>query len=286
MSGPCQTHPCRKKDKQVIWHMSVHTNGGTCLWKSSELRESRATVTERWWGWLRNYSHTWGQWGKGSMTRSLPALLKMFFFNGDQFLHTGSTLLSQSSDLSELILDEHSLVSCAWAWTAQAAYSDLCTFMYTFICLTCYCSNRNWNKNWHRNWIRNWNKNWHRNWTRNWNKNWHGNLTLEKKILLLGFEPVTWSPVWCSTVKQHPHPQSSLSRSKHIKCSTNAIYWTKTHSSKQRTGKQHSSTKKVSYFVSHLIFHHFSLFNCWVSFCSFTKGMTPKICRLCFCPNK
>ena len=151
---------------------------------------------------------------------------------------TSSTLLSQSSVLSELILDKHSLVSCAWTWTAQAAHSDLCTCMCTFICLTCYCSNRNrnwnenwhrnwirnWNKNWHRNQIRNWNKNWHRNWTRNWNKNWHRNLTLEKKILLLGFEPVTWSPVWCSTVKRHPHPQSSLSSSKHIKCSTNAIY--------------------------------------------------------------
>ena len=44
---------------------------------------------------------------------------------------------------------------------------------------------------------------------------------------------------------------------------------------------QKRKKEKRSYFASYLIFRHFSRFNCFVSFCSLTKGITPKNCRLC-----
>ena len=44
---------------------------------------------------------------------------------------------------------------------------------------------------------------------------------------------------------------------------------------------QKRKKEKRSYFASYLIFRHFSRFNCFVSFCSLTKGISPKNCRLC-----
>ena len=67
------------------------------------------------------------------------------------------------------------------------------------------------------------------------------------------------------------------------------------HLSKHWTGKnkakkallnrnQHSSTKKDKLFrsSSHLIFHHFSPFNC-CRLVALKKGITQNICRLCVC---
>ena len=56
----------------------------------------------------------------------------------------------------------------------------------------------------------------------------------------------------------------------------NKIQIHKRFSSKERLFKN-------AYFASHLIFHRFLPFNCSLSFCSLTKGITPKICRLCVC---
>ena len=46
--------------------------------------------------------------------------------------------------------------------------------------------------------------------------------------------------------------------------------------------KQQLNQRKISSFFSHLIFHCFNrLTVVYVSFCSMTKRITPKICRLC-----
>ena len=41
--------------------------------------------------------------------------------------------------------------------------------------------------------------------------------------------------------------------------------WTFPGSTNHRTRRPHSSTKKISYFTSHIIFHLFSPFNCCLS---------------------
>ena len=59
----------------------------------------------------------------------------------------------------------------------------------------------------------------------------------------------------------------SATRFKHIEGSK--VHW---------TGKQETQISNLNF---HLTIRRFSPFNC----CLF-KGITPKICRLCFCPNK